>query len=246
MTTSKFSLSEVKMSPPRDVKHIGLLFHPFMVEALKMGRKHVTRRTRGLEIVNKRPDKWELVDFDGVNAKFTRKYHEITQKTPETLVVKNPYGQHGDYIWSRETCWIHRGFKAGQNDAALQPNNVYFRADHPNFGSKEFIKEHYKLYPSIHMPKAACRHWANHRGVSLERLHDLTEHDALREGIYYGDDPPPFDGFTYDGILISPTAKDAFKHLWEHINGKGSWEHNPWVWVINFSPTITRPKLPWE
>lgn len=29
-------------------------------------------------------------------------------------------------------------------------------------------------------------------------------------------------------------ARDSFSSLWELINGAGSWESNPWVWVLEF------------
>lgn len=56
--------------------------------------------------------------------------------------------------------------------------------------------------------------------------------DALQEGIWktisghysYGDEYNP--SYT--------TARDAYSGLWESINGPGSWDTNPLVWVVAF------------
>ena len=65
--------------------------------------------------------------------------------------------------------------------------------------------------PSIHMPRWASRITLEVTGVRVERLQDINEEDALAEGVEH-----------------------AFRSLWESINGPGSWDANPWVWVVEF------------
>ena len=81
------------------------------------------------------------------------------------------------------------------------------------------------------MPKAAARIILEITNVRVERLQDISEADALAEGTpgawVEGDDayyPNPNKGI--NGFF--------FKKLWESINGPGSWEANPWVWVVEF------------
>ena len=67
--------------------------------------------------------------------------------------------------------------------------------------------------------------------VRVERLQDISEADALAEGIIQ----LPDGGFSVaDTRHYSDHPAESYASLWETINGKGSWDLNPWVWVIEF------------
>lgn len=122
-----------------------------------------------------------------------------------------PYGQPGYVLWVRET-WAPAldtyAYKANYaNDILSQPQN----------------KGMWK--PSIHMPREACRLWLKITSVRVERLQDITELDALAEGA-----PPIRWNDQY-------MADDWFCDIWQTINGPGSWDANPWVWVVEFERT---------
>ena len=79
--------------------------------------------------------------------------------------------------------------------------------------------------PSIHMPRWASRILLEITAVRVERLQDISETDAEAEGIQEIVDA----GVDHDG-----TPRDAYRALWEQINGAGSWSANPLVWVVEF------------
>lgn len=122
-----------------------------------------------------------------------------------------PYGQPGDRLWVRET-W----------------------ATHPDYGGRHAIYrtdrgcEHdaERWTPSIHMPRWASRITLEVTGVRVERLQNIGEGDAKAEGVQMPDGTPtPPEWWSY---------RREFAHLWEQINGPGSWDANPWAWVVEF------------
>ena len=134
-----------------------------------------------------------------------------------------PYGQPGDRLWVRETFaridgqtrpWIETDYQA-----------TYTHGD--RLGDTLGIKKRWT--PSIHMPRHASRITLEVTGVRVERLQDIDLADALAEGI------------SDTGALILDSAGNEqggpiaeYAVLWEQINGPGSWDANPWVWVIEF------------
>ena len=128
-----------------------------------------------------------------------------------------PYGQPGDRLWVREThapqadCWgsWERWTRGEGGPAPI----IRYAAD----AEKAPFIERWR--PSIHMPRWASRITLEITGVRVERLQDISEADAIAEGVYTDPACP---------------AYDAYAQLWDEINGLGSWEANPWVWVVGF------------
>ena len=88
-------------------------------------------------------------------------------------------------------------------------------------GTRVWVRE------TFYMPKRAARIWLEITDVRVERLRDICEQDALREGC--------------DGDIDSDCyAKVLFRELWESINGKDSWAANPYVWVYTFKRVEVR------
>ncbi len=72
--------------------------------------------------------------------------------------------------------------------------------------------------------------------MRVERLQDISEADAQAEGC-----PCYVCGRTMDGLseddchcFHRKAGASDYRTLWEQINGPGSWDANPWVWVVEF------------
>lgn len=97
---------------------------------------------------------------------------------------------------------------------------------------------------SIHMPRWASRITLRVTGVKVERLQDISEADAIAEGVPNSPQSAiDFStgkfcpGFRYqDGSFSNlPGAyRRAWMELWNSINGPGAWEKNPWVAAYTF------------
>lgn len=129
-----------------------------------------------------------------------------------------PYGYPGDSLWVREA-WARTVVGTGTDML------VYREGDNrTDYGGP--------WKPSIHMPRSACRLWLEVTAVRIERLQSMCESDAEDEGIR---EQATTGWFSVPGIKgAGTTARAAYALLWNQINGAGSWEQNPWVWVVEF------------
>jgi hypothetical protein len=73
--------------------------------------------------------------------------------------------------------------------------------------------------------------------VRAERVQDITNEEAILEGIFETPRDPGFDCWSTYGMRdYYPMPRDAFRALWDRINAdRGfSWDSNPWVWVLGW------------
>lgn len=190
-----------------------------MVQAILEGRKTQTRR-----IVKPQP----VVGLEKVKSDLFFDMHTLgtLQK-----VFKCPYGAVGDVLWVRET-WV-KNINENSDDFATYE----FKADYIGTHAIDLIR----WKSPIQMPKAAARIWLEITNVRAERLHDISEQDAITEGIYPSQ-PPSHDTLperwfnyqrnVYQGLGFN--SIDSFASLWKSAIRAQSWDSNPWVWVIEF------------
>ena len=139
-----------------------------------------------------------------------------------------PYGVPGDRLWVREAWRACRDLdKTPPRD--IEPgSSIEFEATKRSYAEVGLVG---KLRPGMFMPRWASRITLEITGVRVERLQDISEADALAEGIERhdvltdGNAPPGFHAYTYSRV-------------WEQINGADSWSANPWVWVVEFRRVV--------
>jgi hypothetical protein len=91
-----------------------------------------------------------------------------------------------------------------------------------------------KWKPSIFMPRWASRITLEITDVRVERLQDISEADAIAEGMYTNEAAIKKLGLPAD-IKLTGSCVDKYRIVWESINGKKyPWSTNPWVWVVEF------------
>jgi hypothetical protein len=151
------------------------------------------------------------------------------------LLTRCPFGQPGDRLWVRETWNKHGGVLSYRADGDWIKD---FKREHDRNNPAAVLEAQLlKWVPSIHMPRWASRLTLEITAIRIERLQDITEEDAKAEGstlaCWFGDRSFPRKVPMQEiGDLWS--YKTGFANLWESVSGAGSWDKNPWVWVINY------------
>lgn len=206
-----------------------ILFSTDMVRAILALIKTKTRRTKGLEKINKTPERFRYYGYEYMSH-FFAEIDKDGNDTGNLEKVKCPYGDVDDVLWVREK------FRRLVNCETGEFHSFNFYADMPEKFHQQFP---HKWKPSIHMPFKACRLFLKIKSIKAERLQSISEKDAIAEGVSYGEQvPKAVAGMTCTMII---DARSEFASLWEKINGEGSYELNPWVWVIKFEIT-EKPK----
>lgn len=223
-----------------------ILFNAEMVNAILSGRKTQTRR---IMKVQPEPSKSRSGDYWFPCNKMQSMVHvsDLLPGNPympdahEFFSTCCPLGGIGDQLWVREA------FAAG----LCTESTLAYRATHKTEDLEEGWGETIKWTPSIHMPRWASRINLLITGVRVERLRDISEQDAMAEGItakeviietrYEGGGHVEitaerffFVGGDDEGY---ESAEEAFAELWDSIYGQKegeNWQANPWVWVIEF------------
>lgn len=192
-----------------------ILFSTPMIKAIIDGRKTMTRR-----LLKKQP--LDILPMNVPNQWITL---DVKEPEPHGKVIKCRFGVPGDRLWVRET------FSLIEENGAQK---IIYRADYPEIDSLELEECGYTAWkPSIFLPHQYSRITLEITNIRVERLQEITEDEAGKEGI------PECRKPQRDTCFLCPFEKElcnvGFSNLWDSINGKTyPWSSNPWVWVIQF------------
>ncbi|WP_408673250.1 ASCH domain-containing protein [Xenorhabdus doucetiae] len=165
----------------------------------------------------------------------------------KTLSVQCPHGRVGDQMWVRETFSnVGESYKRYANlmNRKIETITRTYEEDIVYRASLGIARAEYlKWTPSIHMPRWASRITLEITEVRVERLQDISEEDAIAEGMQFSDYGKnhfnqQHNGWSWKKTIhhdeCLSTARFAFKNLWNSIYDEENWDNNPWVWVIEF------------
>jgi len=199
------------------------------VLAIIAQRKKMLRKTIKHKISHEANDRSRKdLDAFGVLNK-EGNYIEVEEGTPATLKDREfcPY-RKGTVLWVKEK------FIPG-DPSMTDDNSMYwvFADGDQLFSTGEYAvspvkpKSNNSWKASNYLPVEAARIWLEVTDIRVERLHDISEEDAVREGV-------DFRNYMFSGVQCS-TARDSFMTFWDCIKGLNAWDKNPWVWVVSFN-----------
>lgn len=155
----------------------------------------------------------------------------------------------GDRFWCREVWHVSKHFdKVKPSDLSRDTQIRYEATDFPPV---TILSGRFR--PGMFMPRWASRITLSVIDVKIERLLEISEADAIAEGIvkervivgatYAGGIHSEISADRYftmieaiDGDDGFESGEDAYFALWDHINGKGAADKNPWVSAYTFDP----------
>lgn len=223
-----------------------IIFSGPMVRAILEGRKTQTRRVVPTMVTLGRVEYPGRRDRNG--------YSQVNWlDTPEGVaaaVRECPYGAPGDRLWVRENGWERPALSARdlRDGADTWPPYEYDAEPLMSWEDGELKRLGWRRRPSIHMPRWASRITLEIESVRVERLQEISEADAKAEGVLdWAAELARRPGVTascIDRMALrygSGSLAYGYAAMWDEIHGPGSWDANPWVWVVEFRRLAPTP-----
>lgn len=212
-------------------RSIGIMYKPDMARANIEERKWMTRRLRGLQLINADPDRWHLwqPSISEASGEWAFSTNALQGEKGEVVRIRCPYGRAGDRMWQREGCWErpHRTRRMLREGADTWPPYLY-DADGLEAVREDLARWGFKRRTALYMPRSACRFERPITRIRCERIQSIAFDDCCIEcGAplqWTGDGPEPY----------KRNMRASFQTRWLEINDRESWSKNFWVWVIEY------------
>lgn len=218
----------------------GICFTEPLFHKVLKGEKTQTRR-----IINPEPiikNDWFIREIEGwKNSPFgvVSKYSDCEPERFEIMQLLKPKYKVGEIVYLKEPYIL---YQEEYQESKTSQSGIQYAYKFGNHLSIEEItgKSDSKWKNKLFMPESAARYFIEITAVRAERLQDISEEDCMKEGIEYSPEAVPVGypfgvEFPYNnGFHNYTTAKEAYAALINKINGKGTWEKNPFVWVYDF------------
>lgn len=217
-----------------------ILFTPENAQAIAEGRKTMTRR-----IIKPQPTA-QFMPHVGLYSPTRVDRDGDAFPAPETYGAWDeneeypcPYGRPGTRLWVRHTVWMRQPVDDWQPHCWNPVTKTLIWKDSDETALEQIEERQWKKIPGIHMPRWAGSTVLELTGVRVERLQEISEEDAVAEGVEWRDNGLGISQWTHDGRTWFDYAVDCYRHLYESINGPDSWARNDWVWVLEFRRVTT-------
>ena len=160
----------------------------------------------------------------------------------------------GDRLWVKEEWSGHYHFRdtpPAKRVSVMTPDGPILREDiwywadgRPATGDYE------RPRPPLFMPRWASRITLIVESVRVERLQDISEEDAIAEGMTQETAdafmcPEELAVFASAHILCPDSmARIVFETYWDRMHGQGAWARNPLVAACTFRPVLANIDTP--
>lgn len=207
------------------VKERAIPYSAPMMRARRAGIKKMTRRVVKPQPI---PQHWIGETPRRLGSLRRPGFSVMTNQANIVKEISCPYGQPGDRLWTREAWKTLLEYDHLPPREILRTAPIWYLAD--GDAPEGFGRYRHGRF----MVRWMSRGLDEITAVRVERLNDISDSDAAREGIFHWEGHGYYDKAPDAGGIFHACAAAAFKTLWESINGPGSWALNPWVWIIEF------------
>lgn len=231
----------------KNMKERPILFSTPMVKAILEGRKTVTRRVLSQQPKECNHNEFTEADWKGDPTKWVC---DCTSDVDWYCGlcgnghgwIKCPYGKVGDILWVKETFTVIDYWEDSKSVQVMYEDGDTRVCQLKDSEWNKFMKwqDRTERKPSIFMFRSLSRISLEIIANNIERPQDITEEDAIREGVLLSNcaDQTPIWKIPSDDpkhrVASLHSAKLCYEKLWCSINGEESWSTNPWVWRIKF------------